>query len=376
MSRFSSLPLAALACAPFVLGCGSDSSPSFAASGSTSTVTGGTTGGNTSSSATTGTGGASTTSSSSASGGNGGSGNGGSGGSGASGGSGGAGPVVRILSIGDTGEGNEAQNLVADQMSAKCLLVGGCDAVTVNGDNFYDQGVQSVDDPQWGPKFEQPYDRPGLNGLPFYVVLGNHDYGATSSGNKQAEIDYTFLPVGVGPGTRPSDKWTMPTPWYDVQIGHVQLFAFDTQDLSAAQETEMAQKVAMSTATWKIAVAHHPRYTSGDHFFDNQLLGFAGMYDLQQAIYCGTDMFMTGHDHNREFIDKGRDASCPDTHFVISGAASKVRERSGLVPDDPSQLHYDETNEGFVYLEFNGNTLLVEFIDKDGSVSYTKTITK
>lgn len=371
MSRFSLWPLVALASVPCAVGCGSESAPSFVA-GATAAGSGGSTS-NTSTSGTGGQGGMATTStsaSSSGSGGTGGSGNGGSGGSG------GTGPVVRLISVGDTGEGNVEQNLVGDQMSAKCLLVGGCDAVTLNGDNYYQNGVASVDDPQWGPKFEQPYDRPGLNGLPFYVVLGNHDYGITSTGDKQAQIDYTFLPVGIGPGMRASAKWTMPAAWYDVQIGPVHLFAIDTQDFSQAQATEMAQKVAQSTATWKMVFAHHPRFTSGDHYFDNQALGFAGMYDLQEAIYCGADIFMTGHDHNREFIDKGRDANCPNTYFIISGAGAKVRERSGLIPDDSSQLFYDEEIEGFAYLEFNGNTLLFEFIDKLGAVSYTKTITK
>ncbi len=89
--------------------------------------------------------------------------------------------VVRIIAIGDTGEGNLAQNQVADRMSEKCIEVGGCHAVMMNGDNFYDNGVADTGDAQWGPKFEQPYDRAGLNGLPFYAVLGNHDHGPSSN---------------------------------------------------------------------------------------------------------------------------------------------------------------------------------------------------
>jgi hypothetical protein len=262
-------------------------------------------------------------------------------------------------------------------MSEKCMMVGGCDAVMMNGDNFYDNGVSSVDDPQWGPKFEQPYDRPGLNGVPFYVVLGNHDHGPTSSGNKQAQIDYTSLPVGNGPGMRPSDKWTMPAASYDVQIKHVHLFALDTVDFTnSTQEADMSARVAASSATWKIVFGHHPRYTSGEHYFDNQALGLAGMFSFQEAIYCGADMFMTGHDHNVEIIDKGRDTDCPETYFVISGAGAKTRESFDFVPTDPSQLYYNEDTEAFAYMEFEGGTLRFEFIDKLGAVLYTTTITK
>ncbi|MCC6555439.1 MAG: metallophosphoesterase, partial [Polyangiaceae bacterium] len=245
------------------------------------------------------------------------------------------------------------------------------------GDNFYDHGVADLSDEQWVTKFEQPYDRQGLNGLPFYAVLGNHDYGLTSNGVKQAQIDYSSLPVGNGPGTRFSDKWTMPASYYDVQIGHVHLFGIDTQDFTGSdQADDMSARVASSTATWKIVFGHHPRYTSGDHYFDDQVLGFLGMFSLQEAVYCGADMFMAGHDHDRELIDKGRDGDCPDTHFVISGAGAKLRETMAIVPTDEGQLYFDDVTEGFAYMEFNGTTLLFEFIDKNGVVNFTKTITK
>jgi hypothetical protein len=284
--------------------------------------------------------------------------------------------VVRLIAIGDTGEGNPEQHQVADRMNEKCQMVGGCDAVLVNGDNFYDNGVTGIDDPQWATKFEEPYDRPNLNGLPFYVVLGNHDAGPTSTGNKQAQIDYTFLPVGNGPGMRLSDKWQMPAAYYDVRIKHVHLFAFDSIDFSnAQQENELSMKVAASTATWKMAFAHFPRYTSGEHYYDNMLLGGLGLFNMQKAIYCGTDIYMSGHDHNREFIDKGRDSECPNTYFIVSGAGAKTREGSQVMMD-PSQLYYEDLDEGYAYMEFNNNTLLFQFIDKNGVVNFEKTITK
>ena len=299
------------------------------------------------------------------------------GGAGGSSGTGGSGKTVRLIAFGDTGEGNEAQHEVADRMDEKCASVGGCDAALLLGDNFYDNGVTGTDDPLWVSDFEQPYDRPNLNTLPFYAVLGNHDHGPTSSGNKQAQIDYSFLPVGNGPGMRLSDKWHMPFDHYDVQIGDVHVFALDTVSFTdEQQQNDMAAKVQASTATWKIVIGHHPRYTSGEHYWDNQALGFAGLFDFQKAVFCGTDMLLTGHDHNREFIDKGRDADCPNTHFVISGSGSKTRESFEYTPTDDKQLYYEEMTEGYAYLEFTDHTLLFQFIDRTGAVNFSKMITK
>lgn len=288
------------------------------------------------------------------------------------GGSGGAGgpSILRVIAIGDTGEGNPAQHCVGDAMDAKCGLEGGCDAVMLNGDNFYDHGVQSVADPQWGTSFELPYDRPHLNGLKFYAVLGNHDYGLTSSGDKKSQIDYSYLPVGNGPNQRPSDKWTMPAAYYDVKLGGdlLHLFAVDSQDTGQGQLSDMQQRVANSTASWKITFAHHPRFTSGDHQADNALLDgltkFAqppGMFALLEGIYCDTDMLMTGHDHNRELIDKGTDSNCPNTYFAISGAGAKTR--SSDFSKVAGSLYYDETVEGFAYMEFTSTSFLFEFYD-------------
>jgi hypothetical protein len=301
-------------------------------------------------------------------------------GTGGAGGTGGAPPsdIVRLIAIGDTGEGNEDQHAVAAQIAAKCVAVGGCDAVLMLGDNFYDVGVTGTDDTQWGPKFEAPYDLPELEGLKFYAVLGNHDYGLTSTGSSEAQVQYTYLPVGNGPGQRTSDKWMMPDTYYDVQFGPVHVFGIDSQDYSDTQRNDMTQRIANSNALWKIVTAHHPRYTSGDHAKDNWLVGNAGTYKILESTYCGTDMLLTGHDHNLEFIDKGRDADCPNTYFVISGAGAKTRSAGsfGLDKGDGFQRFYNEEIEGFAYMEFDGPNLFFQFIDKNGVVLWEKPLTK
>ncbi len=299
---------------------------------------------------------------------------------------------VRIIAIGDTGEGNNAQFCVAEAMSQTCTSRG-CDAVLMAGDNFYKEsdgliasngGVENVDDPIWDTAFEQPYDQPGLNGLPFYAVFGNHDYSPPllqqiigSDGVMQAQIDYSSLPVGNGPGMRASDKWHMPAQWYDVDIadkGMLHVFAFDTVHAGQLSDTtdqlnDMAGRVSASSATWKLVFAHHPRFTSGQHALDNDFLNGLtalqppSMFQLQQGIYCNADVFLAGHDHNREYLGAGKDGSCPNTHFLISGAGAKVRESSA--PMQSGSQYYNDTIEGYFYLVATATELTIESFDMD-----------
>ncbi|MCA9707993.1 MAG: metallophosphoesterase, partial [Myxococcales bacterium] len=161
--------------------------------------------------------------------------------------------VVRFAAFGDTGEGNEAQQMVANAAELVCADRG-CDFALLLGDNFYDEGVTSSMDQQFIDKFETVYA--GLD-MPFYVVLGNHDYGQLANdwmrGNYQ--VEYSAI----------SDKWTLPHFWYSFtsESGGTQFFAFDTARMMwnhdvADQRDWLAQEMAASTAAWKIAIAHHP----------------------------------------------------------------------------------------------------------------------
>jgi hypothetical protein len=87
-------------------------------------------------------------------------------------------PTLRFVAMGDTGKGNQGQKDVGAAIAAHCAARG-CDFVQLLGDNIYDSGVTSVDDPQWQTKFEEPYK---LVTQPFYVVLGNHDFYCRPAG--------------------------------------------------------------------------------------------------------------------------------------------------------------------------------------------------
>lgn len=58
----------------------------------------------------------------------------------------------------------------------------GLTSVLLSGDNFYSKGVESLDDPKWENLWGKDFRKVGV---PFYVALGNHDYG---HGLKAAQV--------------------------------------------------------------------------------------------------------------------------------------------------------------------------------------------
>ena len=101
---------------------------------------------------------------------------------------GGSDSSLKILVFGDSGTGDQNQFTVAESMETICSYKG-CEMALMAGDNIYEDGATSANDPQFISKFEKPYHN--LN-FPFYVALGNHDIRSGIKGT-QAQIDYTEI---------------------------------------------------------------------------------------------------------------------------------------------------------------------------------------
>ncbi len=277
----------------------------------------------------------------------------------------------RFVAVGDTGKGNQGQLDVARGIGRYCR-VHGCDFAVLLGDNIYDSGVTSAADPQFAHKFETPYA--GL-GLPFHVVLGNHDYGGGGAGDEhhkgQFQIDYT----------RRSRTWRLPAAYYRWQRGEVELFALDTNAQMHSRDTDQARDVAMwitsSTARWKIAYGHHPYRSNGPHGDAGRYEGAAGVTPWSgdgvkhffDAHICGqVDLYLSGHDHSRQWLTEpcgGR------TELVVSGAGASASSLPGAHP-----THFQSLALGFVAIAIEGGTLTAEAVDVNGQVEWTRTLTR
>ncbi|WP_143140236.1 metallophosphoesterase [Nannocystis exedens] len=291
---------------------------------------------------------------------------------------GGVNNVVRFVVLGDVGEGNEDQYQVADAIIAVCEQRG-CDWAMLTGDNFYDSGVDGVDDPQWQEKFELPYM--GIT-FPIYAVLGNHDYGGNGIGvdfdtsKSDYQVEYT----------QHSELWRMPDKYYSWKQAHAEFWGLDTNQVmtdpfngsSDDQQAWLDQTLAASTATWKIAFGHHPYLSNGEH-------GNAGDYEDLEGIplpfvagenvkefmeesVCGKiDVYICGHDHTMQWLQ----AQC-GTEFIVAGAGSKA---NGLPGNNPQHFQVPEM-EGFTWVELNDNSFTGVIFDKNGNELYSRTFSK
>ena len=85
--------------------------------------------------------------------------------------------AISFLVVGDWGRrGTYNQSRVADAMAAKAAQEGGVGFVLSTGDNFYESGLVSVEDDNFTASFSSIYHHKYLQ-VPWYAVLGNHDYG-------------------------------------------------------------------------------------------------------------------------------------------------------------------------------------------------------
>ncbi|WP_020648856.1 metallophosphoesterase [Solimonas variicoloris] len=305
---------------------------------------------------------------------------------------------ARFIALGDTGApapDGEADN-VAKVVAAVCAQRG-CDFATMAGDNIYETGADSADDPIFQAAFETPYQ--DLD-FPFFVALGNHDNslaipgGGGANARGDAQVDYAMSAHNA------AGKWVMPARYYsvtwprDASTPLAEFFVIDSSPIThylddpnaewrgdalqayiAEQQTFLQDGMAASQARWKFALAHHPYISNGDH-------GNAGDYErgsgadicvlqgvlvsgscrgadykafLEQTICDQADIFLNGHDHNLYWLKPV--AGCGKTQHILSGAGSKARSTLDAARNEA----YFQTGDsfGFFWIELDGDTARV-----------------
>jgi acid phosphatase len=274
---------------------------------------------------------------------------------------------LNFLVFGDWGrQGEQDQVEVAAQM-AKAATGNGAKFVISVGDNFYENGVLSVDDPHWQKSFEEVYRDPALQ-VPWYCILGNHDYHA----NCDAQIAYG----------KTSARWKMPARYYiqSQQIDSatmVDFFYLDTTPMlhssrndknsvaNAATQDVPAQlawfkaALAASTAQWKIVIGHHPIYSGGGHGDTPELI--KNILPLLQEHKV--QAYFNGHDHDLQHLVAG------EVNLFDSGAGSQHTPTFYT-----KHSKFAKSRSGFTTVSLQADKMDVQMIDNHGTLLYAVTI--
>ena len=176
---------------------------------------------------------------------------------------------MAFLAAGDYGVGGPREQRLGQRMKGYEAL-SPANMLVFLGDNDYTKSPA-----RFRANWSRSFGWARRGGLGVGGVLGNHDY-VVDHGR------YEFRLLG------------MPRPYYARRLGDAQLFFLDSNDVSDGQTAWLEQKLAASTATWKIAVLHHAPYTCGGH------LGDARVQQRWVPLFedYGVQLVLSGHDHN------------------------------------------------------------------------------
>ncbi len=274
---------------------------------------------------------------------------------------------LNFLILGDWGRnGEKDQRDIAEQMGIAAQAMQAKFVISV-GDNFYENGVKSVSDPQWQNSFENVYTAPALQ-VPWHVVLGNHDY----HGNCDAQIEYS----------KTSPRWNMPARYFSrtekIDGGSlVEFFFLDTTPMKSGDDQAIPllhlhsqdnskqlawfeAALAASTAPWKIVIAHHPVYSGGEHgdtpYVVKHILPLLEKHQVQA--------YVNGHDHDLQHLLAGK------VNLFCSGAGSKPRKTG----NNPHTKFAKGSCSGFIAAALSAEQLDVRMIDDQGKLLYTATV--
>jgi glucose/arabinose dehydrogenase len=223
------------------------------------------------------------------------------------------------------------------------------DFIITTGDNNYPDGhAETIDENigQYYHEFIYPYIGEygeGAESNRFFPSLGNHDWNAPGI---QPYLDYFTLPGNER--------------YYDFTWGHLHFFALDSDSRepdgvgrSSIQAAWLKERLAASTATWKIVYMHHAPYSSGEHGGTDWM-----RWPFQE---WGATVVLSGHDHIYERIV--RDGF---PYFVNGLGGSPHRYPFDTKPEG-SQDRY-RNDQGAMLVEASMEKMSFQFINRKGEL--------
>jgi predicted MPP superfamily phosphohydrolase len=246
---------------------------------------------------------------------------------------------TRFAVMGDFGTGGSDEFAIARKM-AEMHRESPIEFVLGAGDNIYPNGAGHL----FAKNFEQPFTELLREQVKFYTVLGNHDVEA----GRRDQMHYPLFNMN---GAN----------YYSIGRGNglVDFFMLDSTDCDNEQTTWLENQLGQSKALWKIAVFHHPIYSSGKkHGSESKLRSRIEPLLKKHSV----QLVFSGHDHVYERV-KPQDG----IQYFVSGGAGKVRHGDIDLNTGLSAASYDDDNH-FMLLELDEKEIAFKAIAKSGTV--------
>lgn len=246
---------------------------------------------------------------------------------------------LRFLVIGDWGIGSAGQINVANQM-LQAHKRKAIDFVLTVGDNIYPTGKGRL----LNPLFERPYAGLLQQQVKFYATLGNHDIIE----GRYDQLSYPHFNMGS------RNYYTLPQ-----ANGLAEFFMLDSNEFDAKQYGWLDGALKASNARWKIALFHHPLYSSASHH--GSALGLRRVLEplfakyKVQAVFCG-------HDHTYERVKLQQGIQ----HFVAGGSGF-VRVGDINLNSPFRQVSYDKANS-FMLIELTDRQMNFQAVNEFGEI--------
>lgn len=273
---------------------------------------------------------------------------------------------MNLLVVGDWGrKGEYNQSQVATQMG-KIGEELDIDFVISTGDNFYDNGLEGVDDKNFEESFSSIYTAKSLQ-KKWYSVLGNHDY----RGDVVAQLSPVLRKI--------DSRWfVMRSFILDTEIAHfffidtspfvMEYWAnegghqYDWREVAPRERyisnllKDLDAALKQSTAKWNFVVGHHAVRSVSEHGDTPELVEHL----LPILKENGVDFYINGHDHCLEHISS-KDSPI---QYLVSGGGSKAWRAVYRPNVDEVQFFYD--GQGFMSMELTKTDAKVAFYDSFG----------
>lgn len=243
--------------------------------------------------------------------------------------------AYRFIAFGDWGAGTPFQKDVAAQMIA-LYAKSPFDAALLLGDNIYPVGDVKKLGKAYFTDMYAPLIKRGVN---FIVALGNHD---VHEGHEKDQLAF----------------FRMPGYYYVVKKSQIDFFVLNTNTFAKdqVQQKWLEKSLGQSKAEWKIVMAHHPIYSSGEHGFNGPL-----QKALEPILFKNhVDLYLAGHDHDYERFATIKGVQ----HIVSGGGGAYLRDFEKPMPGSLVRVKANH----FLKFELKDDHLKMWAVDKTGKV--------